>query len=281
MTSTAGRTLGGKSLDRNLEAIIIFASIALGLSVVYWLIFYLSQKGAIRFAPDRSTWGAARAYGPTAAAVISALYVGGLSSLKRLWMRVTAWKVPWWLYALALLGFPVAVLGVTYATAVFGTAPVTVGRTSPLHLLLLFSYICVIDGPLGEEIGWRGFLLPGLLTKMSAVQASLIVGLIGWLWHLPLYQADGRNLTLLFLTRYLVIEVGYSLIWTWFFIRSGYSALIPIIVHTACNYSFLLQMRIVFPTVNVPEIYFVLLTVIVAAVAAINLKRYSARPSGI
>ena len=142
-------------------------------------------------------------------------------------------------------------------------------------------FTSVIDGPLGEEIGWRGFLLPGLLTKMSAVQASLIVGLIGWLWHLPLYQADGRNLTLLFLTRYLVIEVGYSLIWTWFFIRSGYSALIPIIVHTACNYSFLLQMRIVFPTVNVPEIYFVLLTVIVAAVAAINLKRYSARPSGI
>src|SRR6266852_6140093 len=142
MTSTSGRTLGGKSLDRNLEAIIIFASIALGLSVVYWLIFYLSQKGAIRFAPDRSTWGAARAYGPTAAAVISALYVGGLSSLKRLWMRVTAWKVPWWLYALALLGFPVAVLGDTYATAVFGTAPVTVGRTSPLHLLLLFFYIC-------------------------------------------------------------------------------------------------------------------------------------------
>ncbi len=150
-----------------------------------------------------------------------------------------------------------------------------------MHLLLLFFYICVIDGPLGEEIGWRGFLLPGLLTKMSAVQASLIVGLIGWLWHLPLYQADGRNLTLLFLTRYLVIEVGYSLIWTWFFIRSGYSALIPIIVHTACNYSFLLQMRIVFPAVHVPEIYFVLLIAIVAAVAAINLKRYSARPSGI
>ncbi len=90
MTSTSGRTLGGKSLDRNLEAIIIFASIALGLSVVYWLIFYLSQRGTIRIAPDRSTWGAARGYGRTAAAVISALYVGGVSSLKRLWMRVTA-----------------------------------------------------------------------------------------------------------------------------------------------------------------------------------------------
>lgn len=43
---------------------------------------------------------------------------------------------------------------------------------------------------LGEELGWRGFALPRLLQHMGPIRASLTLGALWALWHLPyfLYQ---------------------------------------------------------------------------------------------
>jgi membrane protease YdiL (CAAX protease family) len=38
---------------------------------------------------------------------------------------------------------------------------------------------------LGEEYGWRGFALPGLQGRYSALVATLIVGVVWWVWHYP------------------------------------------------------------------------------------------------
>ena len=45
-------------------------------------------------------------------------------------------------------------------------------------------------GPLGEEFGWRGFLLRRMVVRYRAFYASVIVGLIWSLWHLPLFFLD-------------------------------------------------------------------------------------------
>jgi len=39
---------------------------------------------------------------------------------------------------------------------------------------------------LGEEIGWRGFLVPELSRRMSFVRTSLVSGVVWSLWHYPL-----------------------------------------------------------------------------------------------
>jgi len=39
---------------------------------------------------------------------------------------------------------------------------------------------------LGEEIGWRGFLLPELAKRMSFAKASLLSGIVWAAWHTPL-----------------------------------------------------------------------------------------------
>ena len=59
-----------------------------------------------------------------------------------------------------------------------------------LGLTLLI--LALTDG-LGEELGWRGYLLPRLLIRHRAFVASLILGLYWWLWHLPSVWTAGRR----------------------------------------------------------------------------------------
>jgi membrane protease YdiL (CAAX protease family) len=42
---------------------------------------------------------------------------------------------------------------------------------------------------LGEELGWRGFALPRLQSRIGPLSASLVIGVIWAAWHLP-YYAD-------------------------------------------------------------------------------------------
>jgi len=58
----------------------------------------------------------------------------------------------------------------------------------PVHFLML----TLTDG-LGEEPAWRGFALPRLLTRHNALVASLILGVLWALWHLPLFWIEGSD----------------------------------------------------------------------------------------
>ena len=46
---------------------------------------------------------------------------------------------------------------------------------------------------LGEELGWRGFLLPRLAARQGPLRASLVVGLLWGLWHLPAFWLPGTG----------------------------------------------------------------------------------------
>ncbi|HEY6371821.1 MAG TPA: CPBP family intramembrane glutamic endopeptidase, partial [Candidatus Sulfotelmatobacter sp.] len=51
----------------------------------------------------------------------------------------------------------------------------------------------LFQGPLAEELGWRGFLLPHLLNKYSPLLASVIVGVIWAAWHPDVFLAPVRR----------------------------------------------------------------------------------------
>ena len=132
---------------------------------------------------------------------------------------------------------------------------------------------------LGEEIGWRGLLLPKLLERRGPLAASLLVGVVWYLWHLPLYFATGRfEMTATFLLGYLVQNVGWSFLHTWFFRRSGGSAFLAVFLHTAGNYSVYLLVTL-FPALEqAPATQAIYVVVALAALcAAVSMQREAGR----
>jgi membrane protease YdiL (CAAX protease family) len=271
MTAPTDRRAAGRSAT-------LFSAVALGLSLAYWLLFIVHERGGLAFDPASSLMGVTRGYGPTVAALVAAWAFYGQSGLARIWSRVIRWRFRPHLLALAVLG-PLAVSAVVFTAVRLAGVDLQLdsGQIQP-KLLLIFFVFAVVDGPVGEEIGWRGFLLPELLRRTGPIRASLAVGLVWYLWHLPLYAATGQfELTTAFLAGYVINVLSLSLIHTWFFLRSGGSALLAVLFHTATNYSIFL-LATLFPAVrSIPSAraWHLVCLAILALGAALSLRQDS------
>jgi uncharacterized protein len=72
--------------------------------------------------------------------------------------------------------------------------------------LLSALFITLIQGALGEETGWRGYLLPAIEGKFGVVKGSFIVGLIWSFWHAPIWFL-GTGYSGLVLVKYIIVFV--------------------------------------------------------------------------
>ena len=247
-----------------------FIGLALGLSALYWL-------AATRAGPafNRDLWGAVRGFIPAFAALITVLLEGGPGVLARIGVRIGRPRGPGYLYLLALAGPALVVALALVGASLAQTPDWSMGEVHPGRFILFFFAMAFVDGPLGEELGWRGFLLPTLLRRMSPIKASLVVGVVWFLWHLPLYAADGIAFTAWFLAGYLIQLLAVAIIYTWFFVRSGGSVLLAILLHDASNYFQFLASRL-FPAMTqggaVDNCYLAGVTVL-GVMAALSLRR--------
>jgi len=48
------------------------------------------------------------------------------------------------------------------------------------------SFVLLLPGVLGEEVGWRGLLVPALAQNLGFTQVALVSGLLWSMWHWPL-----------------------------------------------------------------------------------------------
>lgn len=258
----------------------VFVGVALGLSGLYWLLFELHGLGWLPFDPASDVLGAVRGYTPTIAALLTTLAISGREGLAALWRRVSRWRVALWLYVLALLGPLAASLIALLGTYISGNVAAFAPGAMPIpKLVLVFAFLAIVDGPLGEEIGWRGLLLPKLLERRGPLVASLVVGVVWYLWHLPLYLATGRlEMTTAAFLAYLVQNLGWSFVHTWFFLRSGGSACLSVFLHTAGNYSVFLLITL-FPAAEqapATEVTYVVVVALAGLCAALAMRREAA-----
>ena len=96
-----------------------------------------------------------------------------------------------------------------------------------------FVFILLFNG-LGEEPAWRGFALPRLKAGRSALAASLILGVLHILWHLPLF---GIEYDLGNLVPWMVSVLSFAIVVTWIYLHTDGSLLLPMLFHTSVNLS--------------------------------------------
>ncbi|NQT60972.1 MAG: CPBP family intramembrane metalloprotease [Bacteroidetes bacterium] len=125
-------------------------------------------------------------------------------------------------------------------------------NNKPLNTMTFISASAIIpvlimdltSGALGEELGWRGYALNILQKKYIPLVASLIVGVIWGLWHLPLMILSGYSgLDLVYyIIAFMVAVVSLSIIITFFYNKSK-NILIAMWIHFWFN--FLLKLVII------------------------------------
>jgi membrane protease YdiL (CAAX protease family) len=86
----------------------------------------------------------------------------------------------------------------------------------------------------GEEMGWRGFALPRLQVRFSALTASLILGVIWTGFHLPLFWTVGSTQAGQPILGFLLSIVASSVIVTWLYNNTG-SLLLVLLFHASVN----------------------------------------------
>ncbi len=87
-----------------------------------------------------------------------------------------------------------------------------------------YGLVRSVSSALGEEIGWRGFLVPELSKTTSFTATSLISGVVWSLWHYPILIFSDYNAgtpTWYGLTCFTVMVVSSSFIFAWMRLKSG------------------------------------------------------------
>jgi membrane protease YdiL (CAAX protease family) len=145
----------------------------------------------------------------------------------------------------ALLGLAgttaVVVLSIPIGSLLNGK-PISTNRFPEASLVLLglvpvkfFKQLFFFNAT-GEEVGWRGFVLPRLQARTSPLIAALVIGVFWTVWHFFGWQAEGKAvLTLNYWAMMFPGHMLFSVLTVWIYNRAGGSILVAGVTHAALN----------------------------------------------
>lgn len=173
---------------------------------------------------------------------------GGRAGLRDLgWRLVDPRRIApsWW--GVIVLLFPLATLAGAGAAALLGGdgRPLDLWATRAALLrpgrFLLTAGFVLLAGPLPEEIGWRGYLQDRLQRRLTALAASLLVGVAWATWHWPLYFLEGYYAAFGVAPPH---PAGHAagiltsaVLYAWVYLHTGRSVLAVVLLHFMENFT--------------------------------------------
>lgn len=189
--------------------------------------------------PFYSQLGLFVGYGLAAACLIVTALTQGANGTKALLRRFLLWRVGAKWYAVAFV-VPVAIYtAAMLLQAILSGSPPDFddtlsrsifGDSAPIWLFIVpFFLTDALTN--GEELAWRGFVLPRYQTRFNALVSSLAVGVIWGLWHLPKVAPEGA-----WAVAYAILHnVALAILFTWVYNSTRGSLLLATLFHAAFN----------------------------------------------
>jgi membrane protease YdiL (CAAX protease family) len=171
---------------------------------------------------------------PTLMAILLLGMTEGRHGVIALLRKLGQWRISLKWYV-AALGLPLGLhLLIAVAARLLGWIPAIRLNDRSLSLILIIA-IFVLLASVTEELGWRGYVLPKLLTRRSALLSALLIGIPWGLLHSPLYLSGMPNGEASMLAGTLVV-FAISFVLTWLFVQTGGNLPTIILCHAALNY---------------------------------------------
>lgn len=223
-------------------------------------------------------------YGFVAASLIMTGLTLGKAGVIALLKRFLIWRVNWKWYLVALALYPTLFLSAVALNSVLTQTPIDfttvvayrifgAGAYLPLFVVPYFLFDALANG---EEMGWRGYVLPRLQVKYSALAASLIVGVIWGFWHLPKFLGNW-NTTLFAL--FMIKTMADAVLYTWLYNSTRGSLLLVTFFHASGNAAAVfLPIANTVSTENLPT-FIISIILIISSAVIVTIAARSARLS--
>lgn len=176
-------------------------------------------------------------WAPTLTAILLSTVIGGRANLRDLFGRLLKWRIGWRWYAAATFGIAAVGLIPQIVSAMFAHAhppDFAIGHWRDWMAAGALGFVAD-PGPLGEELGWRGFALPRLEARWSGLASALVLGAIWGTWHLPAFFIPGLPQNAFPIWAFVIAVVSLSVLVTWIVNNAGGSVIVAILVHWASN----------------------------------------------
>lgn len=170
-------------------------------------------------------------WSPTLVALAATAVLGGKSEVRALTSRLFRSPAHGWWY-LAALVVPAAVVALA---VLFSRSVGLEARFLPLAALLPVALVQLLTGATGEELGWRGLLLPALRPSFGRAGAALAMSALWSLWHLPAFFFPHMPQQLISPAAFLISVAAFGVFLALVFEETGESVLPTMAAHFSLN----------------------------------------------
>lgn len=175
------------------------------------------------------------AFAPSSVAVFLTWRYDGKPGVRSLLGRLVDWRhgIQWYAFALLYMAAIKIAVALIYRAST-GAWP-RFGSGYTIAIVVTAIVAAIFGGPLGEEIGWRGYALPRLTERFGRANASVLLGVIWALWHLPVFFIAGMDQSGQALPVYILQVTALSVAMAWLYWHVNGSLLLMVLMHTAIN----------------------------------------------
>jgi membrane protease YdiL (CAAX protease family) len=169
---------------------------------------------------------------PSIVALILTAVSHGKKGLYELFVQQTVQKTAFKWLLLSVIGLPILASLAVLTTLDFDISNFQLRTTQILPQIVVIVLIAI-----GEEYGWRGYLLPRLMKRFNVFYSSTILGLIWGFWHFPAYLiGTGTPQEMSFFVFLLWVVLGTLFInWIYYYTQSVFTS---ILAHISANAAF-------------------------------------------